>query len=796
MNRIKFFSYFLIMIVGCIGIWQLDVPHDSIPALGRLLNPFTGFWQNAEPLDYKPERELNLTGLEASVEVLYDDRLVPHIYAQNEHDLYFAQGYITASHRLWQMEIQTHSAAGRLSEILGPNLLSRDRMTRRLGLPYAAEVAVDSYDPDSPAFLAMQAYTAGVNEYINSLEPKDYPLEYKILGYAPEEWTPLKTALLLKYMANMLTGNEKDHEITNFVGTFSDTYLEAFYGYHWDIVDPIIPSSINWNTDSIPKMDSSMLGLSTVPGDPMAKPDPLLGSNNWAVAPNKTANGNPILANDPHLRMTLPAIWYEIHLNAPGINTYGVSLPGTPCVIIGFNDDIAWGVTNSSRDVKDWYKINFEDSERQRYMFEGEWADTEFRLEEIKIKGMESYTDTVAYTYWGPVVSHPNLDFSGPKDHALRWTAHDPSNELMTFLKLNKASNHETYIDAISHFECPGQNFVFASKDGDIAIKQQGKFPILRPGQGRQLQIGSTKTNEWQGYIPFDENPHVLNPLRGFVSSANQQPTDSTYPYFYGGIYEHYRNRRINSQLEQMDNITMDDMQRLQLDNFNWQASDALPLMLAHLSPEMEADEIKMLKDWNYMNEADLQAPALYEMWWDSLHYNIWDEFRAYEVALAYPSIFNTTEMLRRDMENPFMDIISTVEQEDFVDVNSLSFRQALDAFREEGAPDWGTAKATFIEHIGRIPAFGHYNVHCSGNKHIVNATGRTAGPSWRMVVELGETVVPRGIYPGGQSGNPGSPYFDNFIEDWVDGQYYELLFGSEEELSNKAMASQTLKPE
>lgn len=796
MNRIKFFSYFLIMIVGCIGIWQLDIPHGQIPALGRLLNPFSGFWQNADPLKFEPESELSVAGLESPVEVIYDDRLVPHIYAENEHDLFFAQGYVTASHRLWQMEIQTHSAAGRLSEILGPNLLSRDRMTRRLGLPFAAEVAVDAYDEDSPAYVAMKAYTDGVNAYINSLKPKDYPLEYKILGYAPEEWTPLKTALLLKYMANMLTGNEKDHEITNFVSTFSDTYLEAFYGYHWDVVDPIIPSSINWPSDSIPAMDSSMLGLNVVPGGPIQKPDPLLGSNNWAVSPEKTANGNPILANDPHLRMTLPAIWYEIHLNAPGINTYGVSLPGTPCVIIGFNDDIAWGVTNSSRDVKDWYKINFETDKRERYMFEGAWAETDFRYEEIKIKGMDSYTDTVAYTYWGPVVSHPNLDFSGPKDHALRWTAHDPSNELMTFLKLNRARNHEEYLDAIAHFECPGQNFVFAAKDGDIAIKQQGKFPILEPGQGRMLQIGSTKTSEWKGFIPFDENPHVLNPERGFVSSANQQPTDSTYPYWYGGIYEHYRNRRINTMLTEMSEVTLEDMQELQLDNFNWQASDALPMMLVHLSAEVEAEELKMLKEWNFMNEADLQAPALYEMWWDSLHYNIWDEFREYEVTLAYPSVFNTTEMILRDMENPFMDIISTVEQEDFVDVNTLSFQQALGRYKEDGEPDWGTAKGTFIEHIGMIGPFGRYDVHCSGNKHIVNATGKTAGPSWRMVVELGDEVRPTGIYPGGQSGNPGSPYFDNFIDDWVEGKYYELLFGSKEELSPKAMASQTLKPE
>jgi penicillin amidase len=794
LNIVRLSSYILILAVGCIGIWQLDVPHGKIPALGKLLNPFTGFWQNAEPTTFQPEPELQIPGLKGNVEVVYDDRLVPHIYAENLEDLYFAQGYITASHRLWQMEIQTHSAAGRLSEILGPDLLERDRMSRRIGLPYAAEKAVESYNKEGDTYEAIMAYTAGVNAYIETLEPKDYPVEYKILGYAPEKWEPVKTALLLKYMSNVLTGTEDDFEHSNFVAKYGSEYFEDFYGYFWEVVDPIIPVGEGWWSDSSLIDADSILNMEAALGLPTEDGDPMWGSNNWAIAPEKTANGNPILANDPHLNMTLPAIWFEVHLNAPGMNVYGVSLPGAPAVIIGFNDDVAWGVTNSSRDVKDWYAITFDGENKDKYLLDGQWQNTEYRIDEIAIKGRDPYFDTVAYTYWGPVVSHPNLEFSGPQNHALRWTAHDPSDELQTFMGLNTAKNHEDYLEAVNNFRCPGQNFVFASREGDIAIKQQGKFPIKREWQGWFLQDGSTTATEWDGFIPVEENPHVLNPERGFVSSANQQAVDSTYPYHIGGIYEHYRNRRINSQLEQMQGITLEDMQRLQLDNYNWQASEALPIMLAHLPGDIDPELTNLLSGWDYYNNADLFAPAVYELWWDSLYVMIWDEFME-DDGLKAPSSFYTTEMLNRDLTNPFFDIASTVEQEDFMEVNRLAFEKAASAFRDMDEPDWGTAKATDIRHLGLIPAFGRYSVYCGGNKHIVNATGKYAGPSWRMVVELGPEMRPTGIYPGGQSGNPGSPYYDNFIDDWSAGKHYDLLFLNKEEWTDEqVLARQTLK--
>ena len=794
----------MIAAVGGIGIWQLDIPHGDIPALGRLLNPFSGFWQNAEPVDFKAPATLSLDGLEAEVELVYDDRLVPHIYAQNLHDLYFAQGYVHAANRLWQMEIQTHTAGGRLSEILGADLLDMDRRNRRLGMVWAAEKTVEfmSHDKSSKEYLAMQAYSEGVNAYISNLKPADYPLEYKLLGYEPEPWTELKTALLLKYMANTLTGTEYDLENSNFANFFGFEYWEKLYGHRWDATDPIIPEGTPWIRDSAAKDLKFPNPFESYPGKSTHQGDPLIGSNNWAISPEKSATGNPILASDPHLTMTLPAIWYEMHLVAPGLNVYGVSLPGSPAVTIGFNDNIAWGITNSSRDVKDWYKIEMDSRQPGKYLLDGEWVDLDYRYEEISIKGREPFIDTVAYTIWGPIVSHPTLDFSGAKDHALRWTAHDPSNELAALIGLNFSQNHQDYMDALDNFECPGQNFAFACVDGDIAIRQQGKFPILEPGQGRFLQDGSSIENAWNGFIPFDENPHILNPERGFISSANQVPTDSTYPYYYGGIYEHYRNRRINKVLGESEGITVEDMKTLQNDNYNWQASDALPFMLTHLGSAADDEKIAMLKDWNYFNNADLKAPSLYQMWWDSLYYLMWDEFALEQFeGFKYPTSFHTTEFITKTDPNDvfyanIMDIYGDNEVQTFKDINEMAFKKAVLAFEEAGEPDWGTAKGTYIGHLGRIEPFGRYDVHCGGNKNIVNATGKTAGPSWRMIVELGDQVKPIGIYPGGQSGNPGSPYFDNFIDDWAVGEYYELQFFDRSYWNDgNSLAIQTLKP-
>jgi penicillin G amidase len=288
------------------------------------------------------------------------------------------------------------------------------------------------------------------------------------------------------------------------------------------------------------------------------KPNPNNGSNNWAVSGSKTKSGAPILCNDPHLGLSLPSIWYEMQLSTPTMNVYGATFPGSPSVIIGFNNDIAFGFTNAQRDVKDYYQIRFQDASKTAYWFNGKWEPTKLRIEEIKIRDAAPYYDTVAYTIFGPVMYDQDFTIDSTNNNAiaLRWSAHDPSNEGAMWFKLDRAKNYDDYWAAIKDFTCPGQNMLFASKTGDIAIWQQAKFPARWQGQGLYLMPGEDSSYLWQGYIPQQENPHIINPLSGYIQSANQRPVDSAYPYFIPGNYIVPRGITLVNRLEQMQQIT------------------------------------------------------------------------------------------------------------------------------------------------------------------------------------------------------------------------------------------------
>ncbi|MCA6405619.1 MAG: penicillin acylase family protein, partial [Cytophagales bacterium] len=435
--------------------WNFGSP---IPPLGKFLDPFHGFWKNAKTSEVENE-SISLSGLTDKVSIVYDSALIPHIYAANDNDLFAAQGYITAKNRLWQMEFQTHAAGGRLSEIVGKAALDFDRTQRRLGMVYAAENAAESMESNRIAKAMVESYTKGVNAYIQSLDYEALPIEYKLLGYEPELWTNLKSGLLLKYMAKTLNMGEKDLEMTNALKLFGKETLDLLYPDHEGVGDPIVDNTGNWKFNPV-TLDSLPLAEPTelIAIQPMEKVSHEIGSNNWAVSGSKTATGSPILCNDPHLELNLPSIWYVVHLSAPGINTMGASLPGSPNVISGFNDSIAWGVTNAQRDLVDWFKIEFKDKNKNEYLSDGQWKPTRKVIEKIQLKGEKAFYDTVIYTHHGPVVFDERFHGESEKNHyAFRWIAHDPSEEVIAFYKLNRAKNHADYMEALDHYGSPAQ---------------------------------------------------------------------------------------------------------------------------------------------------------------------------------------------------------------------------------------------------------------------------------------------------------------------------------------------------
>ncbi|MBI1342628.1 MAG: penicillin acylase family protein [Terrimonas sp.] len=786
-------------------VLALNRPWGTVPPMGKFLSPQHGFWQNAEPVDASFNEDLKLPGLQGKASVYFDDRLVPHLFADNDHDAYFLQGYLHAKFRLFQMDLQTLAAEGRASEIAGEKAVRYDREQRRLGMRFAAENALKVIESEKNSKIAYDAYTAGVNAYISSLKESELPIEYKLLNFKPEKWTNLRTALLLKMMAKMLSsGTENDLAYTNAKSVFSREEMNILYPQVPDSLVPIVPKGTQFPAPGIipvapASADSLYLAKKeSVPELEVSKPDKNNGSNNWVVAGTKTASGAPILCNDPHLELSLPSIWYEIQIVTPTSNAYGVSLPGSPFVIIGFNDSIAWGVTNAQRDVKDYYEIKFRDDSKKEYWFDGKWVPTILRPEEIKVKGGQTIFDTVAYTVFGPVMYDKSFSdaFSKERNLAVRWTAHDPSDEGETFYKLNRAKNYDDYENAIRTFQCPGQNFVFASKTGDIAIWQQGKFPARWDRQGLYIMPGSDSSYMWQGFIPQQENPHSRNPEQQFLMSANQRPVDSTYPYFIPGSYITPRGITIDHYLSAMHDITPEDMMRLQNNYFNTMAEDVRPVLLQNvMENKLDADEKKYLdivRNWDLMAGPDAKGQTIYQCWLDSLEVEIWqDELSRVHPAAPYPEEETTMELLKKDPATKFADNINTPNVETLADDVTTALKKAsanLKKAEDSGKLEWYKFKDPTVYHLIKdLTPFARKGLHVGGNGNIINAVTHSHGPSWRMIVQMTNVTEAYGIYPGGQSGNPGSKYYDNFVDQWTAGQYNFLFFMHEiDKASNK----------
>jgi penicillin amidase len=810
------------LLIAAAIFWGLDNRHGMVPPTGKLLNPFAGFWQNGTGSD-QPPGELVLPGLREEVRVTWDARHVPHIFAANDHDLYFAQGYLTARDRLWQMEFQALHAAGRLAEVIGRAGLESDRFNRRFGMGWAAEKAAEAVSRDLGARDSVGAYADGVNAYIRGLNRKDYPVEYKVLDYSPEPWTLLKSSLLLKYMAYDLTSYNDERWMTAARKALGEAVVDELFPFEPPkFVDPIIPPGTRWDFRPVPlpkQGEAAAAARNLDPASSHASIRPLsngaepgfdrteIGSNNWAVAGGRTRNGHPILANDPHLHLTLPSIWYEIQLSAPGTNAAGVSLPGAPLVIIGYNDRIAWGFTNGGDDVLDWYAIKFKDQSHGEYFYDGKWRKTSSRTEVIKVRGEKSVVDRVVYTHHGPVVwleGEPEpANKSVPAGAALRWTAHDPSNELQTFYRLNRARDYEGYLEALTSWDCPAQNFAYADADGTVAIWHNGKFPLRPKGLGRYILDGTNPADEWQGWVPREHDPHVKNPPRGFVSSANQKPADASYPYYLGWDYASFeRGTRINEILAGMKDITPDDMARMQNDNLSLRARMVLPRLLRDIvDRDITATEkwaLGELRAWNFENLAGLAAPTIFSRFWSDFNEKTWNDEKKGDLwGMRWPRSEVVIDLILNHPDSEFFDDRSTPQKETMADIANAAFRSAVKELRAECGPPgkswtWGEWRRAGIDHLGRIPGFGRERLALNGGGNAINASGPGFGPSWRMVVELGPEVRAWGILPGGPSGNPGSRYYDAGVDDWVAGRVHPLLFLKSAEESGPDVVAKT----
>ncbi len=789
----------------------------NLPPLGTLLDPFHGLLQQAEDTHHPTNNpHLQLPQLQDSATVLFDAQRHPHILAQNDHDAYFLQGYLSARDRLWQMDIQTRAAAGRISEILGPSTLEFDRKQRRKGIANAARKALPLVMADSNSASMLQAYTDGVNAFISSLSYKDYPVEFKLLNYSPENWSVYKSLLMLKYMADDLSGYSNDLPNTNARKTLGiDRYRQLYpdfpiyspvivsnekaHYWHFNLNDlnlnfPIQMTPTDFHNEGsdelVPynyqlKNQFSPLSISAAS---TPNPEAPNGSNNWAVGPSKTTDSSVILCGDPHLHLSLPSLWYEVQLNIKGASFTGASLPGLPGIIIGFNDSIAWSLTNSERDVRDWYHIEFKDATQGEYKLQGKWTKTQIAFDTISIKGKPIYIDTILQTAFGRVFYDRSFKEEGvPNNMAIRWMGEQASNEVGALYLLNRAQDYADFQEALQQYQCPAQNFLFAARRGDIGIQQQGKFQLLKQDEGEFIQEADTSSLV-QIYIPFNENPHLLNPACGYVMSANQQPTDIFYPYFYSGDFHNYRALRIDEVLKSKARFNLADMMQLQNDAYNLWFGDLKNVckkafhnedVFKHqlLRKGHEAFLGEFFNTWNQQNTRDNPYTALAKLWYEALVKSVYDdELKKDQQIIDYPKKDVVLRLNLLDSNFALIDNINTKKKENLRELLINSLDIALEKYdANANAKNWSSYRQTKIAHIAKLDAFG-MNIQAAGELNSVNALGADFGASWRMIVKLSKNNIEAyGTYPGGASGNPGSAYYCNQVKEWEQGKYHAL---------------------
>ena len=794
--------------------------------------------------------ELQVAGLKDSVEILRDELGVPHIYASNTHDLFFAQGYTQAQDRWWQMEFWRHVGSGTIEELVGKNdaLLSTDIFIRTLGWRRVAEKDVEECDDESLARL--QAFTDGVNAYITSRDPDKLALEYSILKLTGidtkiEPWTPADTFVFSKMMAWDLgpSSNDEENRATLY-GLIGQEMTDQLLTPPWPfdkrptIVQPEdLPiacstedAKVDYTAEST-DMDMLFTERSLPSMNLVFEQGRGIGSNNWVVSGKMTKSGMPLLANDPHLGIQMPSIWYEIGLHyrpnsgeSPS-DTVGYTFAVTPGIIIGHNNFIAWGVTNVNPDVFDLYSIRVNPNNPLQYEWNGEWRDMTVHKETIHFgDGTEPITIQVRETHLGPIINDTEIDketgeiisFNNESPLALRWTALDPSTLIQSVTQLNRATNWTEFRNALSYWDVPSQNFVYADIEGNIGYQTPGNIPIrAKNHSGLVPAPGWTDEFEWKGFIPFDDLPRTFNPERGYIATANQAVVPMEYydwlanklgdglNYIISKEWNYgYRAQRIVELLKEKAPHTVSSFQTIQGDNKLISAEEMMPYLadLKFADAELTGARDWLLK-WDYQCGMNSPQTALYAEFWVSLMNNLFCDQLTEDIEVRGEDRDMWAAFLLMDMpDNVWWDDVSTkdvVETRDDILVRSFSeaYSNTVAALgKNRDKWEWGDLHtATFVSNplgqsgIGLIENLVNRGPFpTSGSTDTINNTVwyTSSGdfsvkwvPSMRIIVDLDDFNNSVTIHTTGQSGHPYSKHYDDMINLWRNIKYQPMLW-------------------
>jgi penicillin amidase len=779
------------------------------------------YWLFRRPLA-RTEGNLRLAGLGADVEILRDRWGVPHIYAANTRDLMFAQGFVHAQDRLWQMDFRRRVVAGRLSEVLGEPTLPVDRWIRTIGMRRVAEMEAELVDPEIRADL--EAYCAGVNA---RMAQGRLPIEFTLLRYEPEPWTVADALSWAKMMSWGLSVNWESEllraQLIERLGPEQAAELEPGYAQDRPC---IVPPGIDYSALGSLALDRAEEAR-TYTGPPARAG---VGSNNWVLAGSRTASGAPLLANDMHLPMDLPCIWYENHLVGGDLNVTGISLAGVPGVICGHNGRVAWGFTNGFPDVQDLFmeRLRRTGNGRVQYEFRGEWLEAEVIHEEIAVKGGQTVVEEVIVTHHGPIINALAPDLAGEQPLALRWTSLEPDTAIHAIYGMMRARNCHEFRDAVRHWTAPIQNMVYADAQGNIAYSYPGKVPVRARGDGQVPVPGWTGEYEWTGYVPFEELPHLYNPPQGYVVTANNLVVGNDYPHFISREFAlGDRAQRITNLIEARNGIDVDYVKSMHFDLISASARVVAGYLgkLAVADPELAA-VVELMRGWNGELAARSPAAAIYQVFSRRMIYlALSDKLGDLTVRyagkgptpmLAKGSMFGSAAQawLQEVLDQPNSPWFDLGNGETRDDVMRLALRETVDFLKDELGPqinDWAWGKLhtlTYSHTLGRVKPLdkllnrGPYPL--GGDGTTVWATGASRhdlscdtiiGPPFRFITDLGDPRNSWGLLAPGQSGQPGSKYYDDQIQAWFESGYHPMLW-AREDVEREAQARLRLEPQ
>ncbi|MCF8231019.1 MAG: penicillin acylase family protein [Bacteroidales bacterium] len=783
-KRILFIIGIILIVLLLGGIYYFNkISHQALP-------------------DY--DKNISLNQVAHPVKVKRDSLAVPHVYAQNEKDLYTAVGYLMAQDRLWQMDFFRRVTQGRLSQIFGERVLDIDILMRSLRIPEKSELVKET--STEKVINALKAFSSGVNQYIES-HRSELPPEFELLGYQPERWKPVHSINLLGFMAWDLSPGW-DIEIALY------KISKAVSKEKYKLLIPVLEDqeSIIYPAYEHPGKGKESLSHLKEVMDSMEKMGLTIftGSNNWAVSGSKSETGKPLLANDMHLGLTAPGLWYQMHQVVAGkMNVTGVVLPGAPFVISGHNDTISWGMTNMMVDDMDFYLETINPKDSTEYLVNSEWKSMDVIKEQIPVKGGDTIEKHIRYTHRGPIVSSMK-DVGEPI--SMRWGGNEYSNELRSVYLLNHASDWKGFKNAVRSFKSVSQNIAYADIHGNIGMYCCGGVPIVE-GKGVGIYPGDTTQYDWKGMVPFEELPNVYNPEKGYVSSANNKTVTAEYPYHISHWFDLApRISRINNVLEQDKKFSVEDLTALQTDFKSELVSGLKPEILKYTkemknlsSREETAREI--LENWENEYKAANVGAAIFEQFYltfvknlvrDELGQGIYREYISSKILVR-----NLMKNIWENPESAWCDNVNTPGvKEQFPGIIRESFRESIALLTEKMGEtpavwQWGKIHNLILKHplardndmVEKIFDMNQGPFEVGGSFHTVGCYGYSNthpfevnfGASQRHVYSTADWDSSRSVIPTGISGIPASEHYRDQTRLYVNSRYHGDFFSQKE---------------